>query len=75
MAHILRMEILNRYLSENSISQSQFAAMVGTTQATVSRIASGKMRPGLDLAIAISRATDGAVSPDMWVSQEETDAA
>lgn len=58
---------LQEYLTRNDIRQSAFAVAVGASQATISKLASGSMRPGLDLAIAIERLTDGAVPVASWV--------
>lgn len=59
------------YLSRNSISQNAFAGSIDSTQATVSRLASGKMEPSLSLAIQIERATGGAVPANAWLEKEK----
>lgn len=62
------MERLRAYLCENDVRQADFAAQVGTTQATISRLLNGVVRPGLDLAVAIEAATQGQVPVAAWVS-------
>jgi plasmid maintenance system antidote protein VapI len=57
---------LTDYLEETGEKQTEFAARVGTTDATVSRLVAGNLRPGLDLALRIERATDGKVPPREW---------
>lgn len=57
---------LRTYLSENKITQEAFAATIGVTQATVSKLAARAIGPSLDLAIKIERATSGAVPVEAW---------
>lgn len=58
---------LQTYLASRDIKQAEFAALVGTTQATISRLAKGPTKPSLTLAIAIERVTKGKVPADSWV--------
>lgn len=60
------MQSLETYLTEQSIKQADFAEQLKVSQATVSRLAKGTMRPSLDLAFAIERATGGAVPVASW---------
>lgn len=60
------MHTLAEYLSTHSIKQADFAARLGLTQATVSRLARGVSSPSLDLAFHIERATGGAVPVAVW---------
>lgn len=63
------MNKLAQYLSENkSVRQKDLAEKAGTTQATISRLASGVQSPALDLAEDIERATSGAVKVADWPS-------
>lgn len=75
--HISHMSNLANFLSSSGITQEDFAASIGVTQATVSRLASKKhkMKPGLELAVAIERATDGAVPVTSWVAPQPERAA
>lgn len=61
------MQTLQSYLKSHAIRQEDFAGQIGSTQATVSRLANGTSRPSLDLAVAIERATGGSVPATSWV--------
>lgn len=53
---------LKSYLAAKSERQSAFAERVGTTEATISRIIKDdNFSPGVELALKIEQATDGAV--------------
>ena len=66
---------LSEYLTDHDISQNDFAEKIGTTQATVSRLVSGKVKPGLPLAVLIERETGGIVPPSSWVENKAATAA
>ena len=55
---------LNDFLTKRSISMARFADMVGTTTATISRIADGTVMPRRALMQRIFEATGGAVTPN-----------
>lgn len=55
---------LNDYLEANQMSQSAFAENIGTTTATVCRIASGGTIPRKGLLERIHEATSGVVTPN-----------
>jgi DNA-binding XRE family transcriptional regulator len=61
------MNPLKEYRSGASILQADFAASVGVSQATISKIESGEALPGLFLAVRIQRATGGKVPATSWV--------
>lgn len=61
--------MLKTYLDKRALTQSDFAEVVGTTPATISRIIKGKFRPGLELAVKIAEATDGAVPVSSWTRE------
>ena len=63
------MEKLARWLRENRLTQQEFAQRIGTRQGTIGGLIRSLRRPSLDLAVAIERATDGAVKPSDWVVQ------
>ncbi|WP_092886859.1 helix-turn-helix transcriptional regulator [Roseicitreum antarcticum] len=65
------MNTLSAYLSREGIRQGDFAKRVGLTQATVSRLARNAMRPRLETALTIERATGGAVPVSSWGQSED----
>jgi DNA-binding XRE family transcriptional regulator len=60
---------LKTYLDQTGLTQAAFAAKVGTTHATISRLIAGKFRPSLALATAIERETCGQVRAVSWTSE------
>ncbi|AYO80455.1 helix-turn-helix domain-containing protein [Sphingobium yanoikuyae] len=60
--------MLKSYLEAENQTQAEFAERVRTTPATISRLISGTLRPGLDLALAIDEATGGRVPASTWRS-------
>jgi DNA-binding XRE family transcriptional regulator len=65
------MNVLKKYRKDVSIRQTEFAEVVGVTQSTISKIESGEINPSLELAVAIERATGGAIPPSSWVPSPE----
>jgi transcriptional regulator with XRE-family HTH domain len=55
---------LNDFLRSTGISMSRFAEQIGTTTATVSRIADGSVVPRKNLLIRIFEVTGGQVTPN-----------
>ena len=55
------MNKLQHHLETNNIARSDFAEQIGVDQSVLSRFCRSLARPGLDKAVAIERATDGAV--------------
>lgn len=55
---------LARYLSNNGIRQSDFAARIGCTQPAVARYVNGLRIPDRDTMQRIFDATNGAVTPN-----------
>jgi predicted transcriptional regulator len=55
---------LNDFLHERGVTKSAFADLVGTTTATISRIADGSVMPRKALMERIFAATGGAVTPN-----------
>lgn len=55
---------LNDFLTKHAISMAEFAKMVGTTTATVSRIADGSVMPRKALIVRIHEVTGGQVTPN-----------
>jgi predicted XRE-type DNA-binding protein len=63
---------LSQYLNKNKITQVEFASLINTTQATVSRLAVGKAEPSPRLALKIQEVTDGAVPFECWYRSEDS---
>lgn len=63
---------LAQVLGETGLSQKQFGDLVGVNQATISKFAKAKARPGLALALKIERETNGAVPVSCWFEAEGT---
>ena len=65
------MMTLRSYLDEASETQSDFAAKVSTTPATISRLCAGTLKPALELAHRIEVATGGRVPTESWLTDAE----
>lgn len=63
---------LAEYLARHNISQADFAAQIGATQAAVSRYASGARMPKAAHMASIRSATHGTVTADDFIPREET---
>jgi predicted transcriptional regulator len=59
---------LSEYLGRHSVSVSAFAAKVGVPPSTIWRVIKRQRDPGLDLLGKIMKATDGAVTPNDFLS-------
>lgn len=62
------MQQLRTYLSANSETQKAFAKRVSVSPSHLSEIISGRKRPSLDIALAISRETGGEIPAEAWRS-------
>lgn len=62
-------QILKEFLSENGLSQSDFARRMGVKQAQVSEWLKGKAKPGYDALRAMSKAF--SVSADYFLGLTE----
>lgn len=69
------MNALATYLKVKSLRQHDFAGRVGATQSTISKLSAGEVKPSLELAIAIERATSGAVPATSWISEHPAETA
>lgn len=67
--------LLADFLFSANLTQTEFAARVGTKKSHLSGIVSGKRRPGLSLATRIEKETRGAVPIVSWASQPPGGAA
>ena len=63
------MQTLPQYLAVEKLTQAEFAALVGSTSATVSRWCSGKAFPSPDAIRKIDAATAGKVPPAVWFAE------
>ena len=65
---------LAEYLEQNGdLTQSDLAQAARVSPVLVSMYVNGKRRPGIAIALAIERATGGAVPHTVWVSDEESE--
>lgn len=58
---------LGDWLEAKGLTQTAFAALIGSDQAHVSDLVRGKNRPRLDTVVAIEKATGGAVKAEDWM--------
>lgn len=58
-------------MAERNISVKELAARFGVAPLTLTLIRQGSRKPSLRIALAIEEATDGAISPELWVDSEE----
>lgn len=65
-------ELLAKYLEDNNKeTQTAFADRAGVSAQAVSGWLSGERWPDVTSAVAIARATDGAVPVESWVRQND----
>jgi len=60
-----------QYRKQTGITQAELAEKVGVSIGMISKYESGKARPSLGRALAISTATNGAVTPGDFVTEVE----
>lgn len=70
MTHIPRMS-LAEYLRSKSITQAQFAKLIGATQGQVSRYATGDAIPRANIMAKIREVTGGVVTADSFYKSSE----
>lgn len=63
--------LLADYLNEHAESQSAFARRAGVSESALSDWLRGRRNPDVTSAVAIERATDGAVPVESWVRQND----
>ena len=61
--HVQYCSPLDEYIRKHHIKASDFAAAVGLSQGSISRLRRGTQTPSLEAAIAIERETNGKVKP------------
>jgi DNA-binding transcriptional regulator YdaS (Cro superfamily) len=66
MGRVTGKKLLSTYLSRLDLSYAAFARLVGADRARIQRCATGKRSPGLQLALAIERETEGQVPASAW---------
>ena len=66
MCELSSMSNLRTYLSAQSLSQTDFAKLLGISKSYLSEIASGSKVPGLALALKIQAQTQGVVALDSF---------
>jgi plasmid maintenance system antidote protein VapI len=64
------MNTLGIYLKENDIRQAQFAARLGVTQGTVSKLCRRGVVIRSDMMMRIERLTGGKVPSTSWIAQD-----
>lgn len=66
------MSALGQYLSDNKLTQTEFAQRIGVTPGRVHQLLNGKDgKPSLELAAKIESVTNGAVSFQDWLPAGE----
>lgn len=66
-------QALRAFLNRHFGGRRAFAESVGITRPYLSQIENGHRVPSLDVAVAIQRATGGAVPADIWVADRSAD--
>lgn len=66
------MNSLAKFLKESHVRQGDLAQKLGISQASVSRLASGTLRPSLTVAVKLEIETGGAVTAASWLPAERT---
>ncbi len=61
------MKHLADFLTQTNTSQAKLADSVGVSRAYMSELVGGTKTPSLAVAVAIERATDGAVKAASWI--------
>ena len=57
---------LARFMAANDLTQVRFAQLSGVPQCQISAYLRGRRKPGRENALAIERATGGAVTTESW---------
>lgn len=68
-------KLLRAWLADHGMSVDAFAVVAGIDRATVYSYLSerSKRRPSIDSAVAIERATQGAVPASSWANEKQTE--
>jgi DNA-binding transcriptional regulator YdaS (Cro superfamily) len=62
---------LQSYIAEACLKQSALADTLGISRGYMSELVSGSKTPSLEIAVAIERATGGAVPAASWIKTGE----
>jgi transcriptional regulator with XRE-family HTH domain len=62
---------LDEFIRTTDATEQSLADATGYSQGTINRLRNGKINPTLELLEAVMRATDGAVTPNDFLSIEE----
>lgn len=65
------MNALDAYLKEKGLGASDFAALVCTSESSISRLRRGLQNPSFELLARIASATNGAVTPNDFLNDAE----
>lgn len=63
--------MLKKYLKQTSLTQRDFAEVIGVSNGHLSQLISGQKSPSLELAVKIERETSGFVPANSWVPQSD----
>lgn len=66
---------LDQYLSEHDLTDTAFAALIGRTQSSVSRLRRSETRPDWETLERIQAATNGAVTPNDFLPEAHDEPA
>ena len=62
--------LLDQWLRDKDLTQTELAVRVGTTRQAVSSWIVGRVAPGLFYGLAIEEVTDGAVPLESWLDDD-----
>jgi len=66
VGHISYMSTLSTYLKAQSVTQANFAELVGVSQGYIAKLCAGSKQPSLEVAKRVEKATDGDVKVSSW---------
>jgi transcriptional regulator with XRE-family HTH domain len=58
---------LSQYMKRNSLNDREMAERIGVERSVVTKLRSNRIRPSIETAVAIIKATSGAVSLDSFL--------
>jgi DNA-binding XRE family transcriptional regulator len=59
---------LSQYMKRNSLNDREMADQIGVERSVVTKLRSNRIRPSIETAVAIIKATNGAVSLDSFLA-------
>lgn len=63
---------LRDWMEKHGVTQARLSELTGIQQPLISKYLRGSQRPQLDNALAIERATEGAVPVEEWERQKDS---